>query len=103
MKNMMVVSTLILIAVTIVSCTAGPNQLQGTPDEDGRIAGFWQGFWHGMISPITFILSLLTDNVYVFDVHNNGGWYVFGFLLGASITFGGSGGGAASRRKRKVG
>ena len=92
---------LIGLAVILAACTAGPNQLRNTPDEDGEVAGFWSGIWHGLISPITFILSLFTRNIYVFEVHNNGGWYTFGFLLGASMTFGGSGGGAASRRKRR--
>lgn len=98
-------STLLLImigmAVILAACTAGPNQLRNTPDEDGDVAGFWPGIWHGLISPITFVLSLFTKTIYVFEVHNNGGWYTFGFLLGASMTFGGSGGGAASRRKRR--
>jgi hypothetical protein len=63
------------------------------------VAGFLPGLWHGLISPITFVISLFSDNVTMYDVHNNGGWYNFGFLLGAMITFGGSGGGA-SRSKR---
>jgi len=54
-----------------------------------------------VLSPITFIISLFSKSVYVYEVHNNGGWYTFGFLMGASITFGGSGGGAASRRKKR--
>ncbi len=75
--------------------------LLGLPDEDGEVAGFWLGIWHGLISPITFVVSLFNRSVYVFEVHNNGGWYTFGFLLGASMTFGGSGGGAARRRKKR--
>jgi len=31
-----------------------------------------------------------------YEVHNNGGWYNFGFVLGAGILFGG--GGKASSR-----
>jgi len=98
-------STLLLVlvgmAVILAACTAGPNQLRNIPDEDGDVAGFWSGVWHGLISPITFILSLFSKAIYVFEVHNNGGWYTFGFLVGASMTFGGSGGGAACRSKRR--
>ena len=101
MKKTVFVLILILLALVIGACTAGPNQLRNTPDEDGEVAGFWMGLWHGLISPFTFIFSLFTKSVYVFEVHNNGGWYTFGFLLGASSIFGGSGGGAACRKKRK--
>ncbi len=55
--------------------------------------------WHGFISPFTFLISLFSDTVHIYEIHNNGGWYNFGFLLGASIIFGGSGGGAARRRR----
>ncbi len=90
------------ISLILAACAAGPNQLRNTPNEDGEVAGFWMGIWHGLISPITFILSLFSNNIYVFEVHNNGGWYTFGFLLGASMTFGGSGGGAACRRRKRA-
>jgi hypothetical protein len=81
------------------ACAATPNDLVNTPDRDNEIAGFWQGLWHGFISPFAFIVSLFSDNVGIYEVHNNGNWYNFGFLLGVSIIFGGSGGGAARRRR----
>jgi len=34
-------------------------------------------------------------------VHNNGGWYNFGFILGLSIILGGGARGTARRRSRK--
>ena len=101
MKKTILICILISITLLLSACVAGPNQLRNTPDEDGEVAGFWRGIWHGLISPITFVISLFNKSVYVFEVHNNGGWYTFGFLLGASMTFGGSGSGAAySRRKQ---
>jgi hypothetical protein len=99
MKKAIFIFILISLAVSLSACAAGPNQLRNTPDEDGEVAGFWKGLWHGVIAPITFVISLFSRNVYVFEVHNNGGWYTFGFLLGASMVFGGSGGGAARSRK----
>jgi len=100
MKKTILVITLLALTLVLAACTAGPNSLRNTPNEDGEVAGFWKGIWHGLISPITFILSLFTKNIYVFEVHNNGGWYTFGFLMGASMVFGGSGGGAACRGRR---
>ena len=101
MKWISVLMALVLVVLVIGACTAGPSELRNVPDEDGDIAGFWKGLWHGFISPFTFIVSLFTANVNVFEVHNNGNWYMAGFLMGASAIFGGSGGGAARRRRRR--
>lgn len=99
MKILFPLILIVLTSLVISGCVAGPNELVNTPDEEGQIAGFWQGLWQGFISPFTFIVSLFSDTVHVYEVHNNGGWYNFGFLLGASIIFGGGGGGAARRRR----
>jgi hypothetical protein len=53
--------------------------------------GFWGGLWHGIITPLSFIGSLFFDNIAVYAVDNNGGWYNFGFLLGVGGLFGGGG------------
>ncbi len=98
MKKALVVVALVVALVALAGCWAGPSPMIGTPSEAGRVAGFWQGLWHGIIAPIPFIVSLFSDNVHVFEVHNNGNWYVFGFLLGITAVWGG--GGRASHRKR---
>ena len=59
-------------------------------------AGFLLGLWHGIIAPISFVGSLFLDDVAMYAVNNNGGWYDFGFVIGAGILFGG--GGKASKR-----
>jgi hypothetical protein len=86
---------LILLAVFLVvflaACTAGPNHLQDTSNAEGNVAGFWRGLWQGLIAPIAFVVSLFKDSVNIYEVHNNGGWYNFGFLLGVGIVFGGGG------------
>lgn len=56
----------------------------------GHTYGFWGGFWHGLITPLSFIGSLIWDDVSVYAVNNNGGWYDFGFLFGVGgLGFGG--------------
>lgn len=71
--------------------------MKGIPSpSDMKVAGFLMGLWHGIISPVTFVISLFTDKISLYEVHNNGGWYDFGFVLGAGILFGG--GSRASRR-----
>ena len=61
---------------------AGPDSKFKLPDAEP--AGFWAGFWHGMIMPITFVVSLFKPGVGIYETNNNGGWYNFGFVLGAS-------------------
>jgi hypothetical protein len=43
--------------------TAGPNELENSENQEGKIAGFWLGLWHGLIAPITFILSLIREDI----------------------------------------
>ena len=69
---------------------AGANELQNTEDDKGNIAGFWKGFWHGLIAPFAFLISLIKDDVGVYETHNNGKLYNFGFILGLMIIFGGN-------------
>jgi len=99
-KRSFLVASLVLLCLLLVACGAGPNQLAKTAGPQGKAAGFWLGLWHGLIAPVTFVISLFSDTVEMFEVHNNGGWYNFGFLLGMMILLGGGGGGAARRRCR---
>ncbi len=98
MKTLSLIGLLALFVVVLAGCTAMPNTLVNTPNADGKVAGFWQGLWHGIISPVTFIISLFNHNVTVFEVHNNGAWYILGFLAGVGA-FAGGGGRAAGRRR----
>jgi hypothetical protein len=72
-----------------VLAVAGPNSKYAAPG--ARPAGFWVGLWHGLISPITFIVSLFSVGVRIHEVNNNGRWYDLGFIIGVSGAFGGSG------------
>jgi hypothetical protein len=66
---------------------AGPDSKFKQPE--AKPAGFWAGYWHGMICPITFVVSLFNPGVRIYETHNNGKWYDFGFVMGASAAFGG--------------
>lgn len=88
---------LIILLMTLSACAPGPNPAEKTAKADGKIAGFWLGVWHGLISPITFVISLFSKTVRLYEVHNNGGWYNFGFVLGAGLFLGG---GILGRKKK---
>jgi hypothetical protein len=72
---------LVLTLCLMTGCAAGPNPYAHVAGISG-IAGFWTGLWHGFIMPVTFVISLFNPHVSVYEVHNNGGWYNFGFLIG---------------------
>ena len=99
MRKKVLIMLLLALAVFLASCAAGPNPAEKTPDAKGKVAGFWLGVWHGLISPITFIVSLFSKSVRLYEVHNSGGWYNFGFVLGAGLFL--SGGILGRKRVKK--
>jgi len=98
MKATRAVIVLALVLLATVSCTPGPNPLATSPDEGGTVTGFWWGLWHGLIAPISFIISLFNRNVTIYEVHNSGTLYNLGYLLGLSCVLGGSGRGTKRGR-----
>ena len=91
-----VLLTSALAVLVLAGCAAGANNVAHV--DAPHVAGFWLGLWHGLICPITFLISLFTDRVSIYDVHNNGNWYDFGFVLGLVVSFGAPGGRRASKR-----
>ncbi len=99
MRKRLLIGCLVVLGLFVLAgCTAGVNPAVDVPDVDGKVAGFWTGLWHGLISFVTFIISLFTDKVNIYELHNSGNWYDFGFILGVSIIFGG---GASTRRCKR--
>ena len=70
--------------------TASPNELEKSEDPSGNVAGFWLGLWHGLIAPFAFVVSLFKEDIGIYEAHNNGRWYNFGFICGLMIIFGGN-------------
>ena len=84
----------LLMAFLLSSCAKFTNIEDCIVDEP---YGFFYGIWHGVIAPISFVLSLFMDEVAIYGVNNTGGWYDFGFVLGAGILFGGGGKASSGR------
>jgi hypothetical protein len=86
-KKAVLLALILLLTVFVLSGCAQTNQAIDTAGKSG-VAGFWPGLWHGFIMPVSFIISLFDDSVGIYEIHNNGNWYNFGFVLGASVIFG---------------
>lgn len=82
----------ILIVAVLAMALSGCAEVQPQVKQvlTGHEYGFFGGLWHGIISPISFVGKIFTDNIDMYAINNNGGWYAFGFVLGAGIILGGS-------------
>ena len=98
MKKILMFVFIIAVMVSLTSCMAGPNPMAKKADDEGKVAGFWTGIWHGFTAPVTFIISIFTNKVSFYEVHNSGAWYNFGFVLAAGLFLSG---GILGRKKDK--
>ena len=91
---------LIVLAVIIllVAGACAPGNARWATDNR---ASFWAGLWHGLIIVVTFVVSLFTNQVTIYETNNTGWPYNLGFLLGAMIALGGGARGATARRRRR--
>ena len=101
MKKLILMLIAALLVLSLTGCAPGANLAVGTANEEGEMAGFWQGLWHGIIAPITFVISLFRSDVSIYEVYNNGGWYDLGYMLGLATSLGGSGGGSTTAYRRR--
>ena len=81
------------LALLLSACVATESPSAIVPSAPG----FLEGLWHGFIFPVAWVFSLFMDNVAVYSVPNNGGWYDFGYFLGIVVL--GVGANGARRRR----
>jgi len=84
-QRLLLAGVLVVSVLVLAACAAGPAPTATGPE----IAGFWLGLWHGLISPITFVVALFNPHVGIYAVPNSGGWYDAGFMLGVMTVFSG--------------
>ena len=92
-KKLISLCIFVMLAFFVFSSCAEVQHIEAC--QTGHTYGFWGGLWHGIIAPVSFVISLFNDHVAVWAVNNNGAWYTFGFLIGIGGL--GLGGGKASR------
>ena len=79
-------SFLAVVAMVLVvgGCATQPKPTAYDPP------GFFSGLLHGFLIFFSFLGSLFWDyRIYAFP--NSGGWYDFGYLIGAALFLGGGG------------
>ena len=97
MKSSLTLVAIVLLLLNLLAgCCPEANQSKGTASDVA--AGFWLGLWQGFIAPFVFVASLFKSNLSIYEVHNNGAWYNFGYLFGLACFFGGSGNRTARRK-----
>lgn len=84
MRNLTAFIVLVLLATVLAGCFPGGGH--AVPDDP---AGFFLGIWHGWIAPISLIVGIFKDGVRVYEVHNTGWFYDFGFYMAIISGFGG--------------
>jgi hypothetical protein len=104
MKKLFVSSLFAILLVLTVGCAPtvqvttpsstmqlaapGANPLINQPDAQGRVARAGAGLWHGIIAPATLIVSFFNSDVRMYEVHNAGSEYDFGFFVGLALVIG---------------
>ena len=88
----------LLVLLLVAGCAPGNVRYS---QETGRPANFWAGLWHGMIIVITFIVSLFTKDVGVYEANNVGWAYNLGFIFGCCISLGSGARSLTHRKARK--
>ena len=78
MKSRIKIILISIISLVILSACIPGN---GYNNEE-RIAGFWMGMWHGLIAPISLIISIFSRDIRIYEVFNKGIMYDFGFFTG---------------------
>ena len=86
-------AALLVATLALFACAASQSPSAVRPEAPG----FLYGLWHGFIFPVAWAFSVFTDQVAVYAVPNNGGWYDFGYFLGIVVF----GVGASFGRKRR--
>ncbi len=78
--------------IVMFAATLGILALAGCAERPMGHAGdpaFVRGLIDGLVAPISFVLSLFSDTIRMYQFPNIGRWYDFGFLIGLSAWGGG--------------
>ena len=94
-RYMLLIILLLVVPIVITGCVPGYGR-----NTTNKPAGFFWGVWHGWIAPISLVIELFDKNIRIYEVHNSGWWYDFGFYIAVISGFGGISFFRKKKRKR---
>lgn len=68
-----------LFTLMLIGCA---DSVSFSKAESVEPVGFFYGLWHGLIIIFAWIGSLFCNDIAIYAIYNNGGWYDFGYVLG---------------------
>jgi uncharacterized membrane protein YciS (DUF1049 family) len=98
MKKILIIVFILFLLIFTISCNAGAERYNGEENK----AGFLSGLWHGVISFITFIISIFNKDVEIYEANNVGTLYDLGFILGIAIFYGSGSSGIKIKNKEST-
>lgn len=75
----------VLLLLLVWACAPGSNPFVDVVPQEGTIAGFPSGLWHGAFAPVTLTFSLFSEKINIYETYNNGFLYNLGFVFGAGF------------------
>lgn len=83
--NMLKLISLISFVLLLTGCADAITFEEAIARQNvNNVVGFWYGLWHGIIIFWAWLFSLFSDSHSIYAIYNNGGWYDFGYVLGAT-------------------
>ncbi|MEK6873355.1 MAG: hypothetical protein AABW91_00770 [Nanoarchaeota archaeon] len=80
--------SLIIIIIALFLGSGIFTYYPGSSQWESKDAGFFTGLIHGVIAPIMLALAIFSDYS-MYEVHNIGWFYDFGFIIGLLLVWGG--------------
>jgi hypothetical protein len=87
MKSVRTLQLALLIAVVLVCASCAHQPMPEAYDPPG----FWLGLWNGFTILFSMIGHLFDNSIRIYAFPNSGGWYDFGYFIGAAAFLGGGG------------
>ena len=95
MRIQILLIAVLLLSILLVTAGCAPG---GGRYGEHRTAGFLAGIWHGWIAPVSLIVGIFNPDIRVYETHNSGWWYDFGFYISIIAGFGSL---SLTRRKKR--
>lgn len=80
----------LILIIALLTLTGCADSISFEAAKNYQEVGFFYGIWHGLILLPAMIISWFSESTAIYAIYNNGGWYDFGFWIGAILFSGGT-------------